>query len=200
MQQLIPDVAREIIFFFLNNKAIEGDWQLPRVQWKPAKAFDLSLREWRWDSRKDIPLHLSHQHTGPGGQLSSASLLLTPFWASPRSAPASQWGWQWPGLHLGGGRRGVGDNKVVCERKHASKPPVHPGSAWSKGNGSCWLLRALGCKGGASGANEKGKERPCRPGFRSHIHLQSEQPCFYFYYMLKFCCFKKKKKSWKLLH
>lgn len=74
---------------------------------------------WCRDSEKDIPLHLSHQHTGPGGQLFSASPLLTPSWASPQSVPVSQLGWQWPVPHLGGGGRGRRDNKVVFEKKQA---------------------------------------------------------------------------------
>lgn len=89
----------------------------------------------------------------------------------------------------------------LYERKHASKPPVHPGSAWATG--------AAAADSESPGVQSrclrdqlrKGKERPCRPGFRSHIHLQSEQPCFYFYYILKFCCFKGKKiRSWKVLN
>lgn len=113
----------------------------------------LSFREWYRDSRKDIPLHLSHQHTGPGGQLFSASPLLTPSLALPQFVPASQLGWQWPVLHLGGGGR---KEEQGCMRENKlTEPLVHTGSTCTKDIGICCLLRAPQFKRHGSGPLRK---------------------------------------------
>ena len=96
----------------------------------------LQSTESQLGQEKDIPPHPSRWHTGPGGQLSFASLPGTPPLASPQSWPASPSCWRWLGSHLA--RRRVRASVSPC--RHGSEVPAErchmpllPTSAGPKG-------------------------------------------------------------------
>lgn len=79
---------------------------------------------------KDIPPRPSRWHTGPGVQLSSASLPGRPPLASPLSWPASPSCWRWLGSHLARRRvrasvRPCGHgSEVPADKCHTPLPPT----------------------------------------------------------------------------